>query len=118
MLRPRSEQNLPQSWIDPTSCGLSSTVPRSTASAAPSAILHTTARHAWGRPAAGILTLPFGARSSVGERSLHTREVAGSKPAAPILDPGPVSAVSESSWDHSWHGRSRAAALRGADAVA
>src|SRR6476469_3512570 len=25
-----------------------------------------------------------GARSSVGERSLHTREVAGSKPAAPI----------------------------------
>src|SRR5216683_1864111 len=26
------------------------------------------------------------ARSSVGERSLHTREVAGSKPAAPILE--------------------------------
>jgi hypothetical protein len=26
------------------------------------------------------------ARSSVGERSLHTREVAGSKPAAPIAD--------------------------------
>jgi hypothetical protein len=27
------------------------------------------------------------ARSSVGERSLHTREVAGSKPAVPILEP-------------------------------
>ena len=28
------------------------------------------------------------ARSSVGERSLHTREVAGSKPAVPIAQPG------------------------------
>ena len=31
------------------------------------------------------MPVPPGARSSVGERSLHTREVAGSKPAAPIL---------------------------------
>src|SRR6476646_11045846 len=31
-----------------------------------------------------IISLPFRARSSVGERSLHTREVAGSKPAAPM----------------------------------
>src|SRR3954452_13054801 len=33
---------------------------------------------------AARLRAPLGARSSVGERSLHTREVAGSKPAAPI----------------------------------
>jgi hypothetical protein len=38
------------------------------------------------RPAASRLT-PRRARSSVGERSLHTREVAGSKPAAPIFRP-------------------------------
>src|SRR5882724_9925915 len=30
------------------------------------------------------MAIPLRARSSVGERSLHTREVAGSKPAAPI----------------------------------
>src|SRR5687767_13301458 len=34
--------------------------------------------------AAWLNCLAPGARSSVGERSLHTREVAGSKPAAPI----------------------------------
>src|SRR5256886_9910552 len=33
------------------------------------------------------------ARSSVGERSLHTREVAGSKPAAPIVDHGASESV-------------------------
>src|SRR5436190_22713022 len=32
------------------------------------------------------LSSALGARSSVGERSLHTREVAGSKPAAPIAE--------------------------------
>ncbi len=37
-----------------------------------------------GRPACWRLSSNRGARSSVGERSLHTREVAGSKPAAPI----------------------------------
>jgi hypothetical protein len=30
-----------------------------------------------------VLPLPLRARSSVGERLLHTQEVAGSKPAAP-----------------------------------
>ena len=35
-------------------------------------------------PSLGLLAPPR-ARSSVGERSLHTREVAGSKPAAPIV---------------------------------
>ena len=50
-----------------------------------------------GRPRAGrppIMRSP-GARSSVGERSLHTREVAGSKPAAPTSrKPRPVGAFS------------------------
>src|SRR5215207_868776 len=36
------------------------------------------------------LLQPPGARSSVGERSLHTREVAGSIPAAPISISGPA----------------------------
>jgi hypothetical protein len=42
------------------------------------------------RPLGGLTALynpgSAGARSSVGERSLHTREVAGSKPAAPTRD--------------------------------
>jgi hypothetical protein len=38
------------------------------------------------RPAARSRLGPARARSSVGERSLHTREVAGSKPAAPIVE--------------------------------
>ncbi len=42
----------------------------------------------WGWPprnGRGWLCSGSRARSSVGERSLHTREVAGSKPAAPII---------------------------------
>ena len=35
--------------------------------------------------AVGLICATARARSSVGERSLHTREVAGSKPAAPIV---------------------------------
>ena len=38
----------------------------------------------WRRPCRDRMPAPLRARSSVGERSLHTREVAGSKPAAPI----------------------------------
>src|SRR4051794_18198618 len=38
-----------------------------------------------GLPPAAYHQAPSRARSSVGERSLHTREVAGSKPAAPIV---------------------------------
>jgi hypothetical protein len=46
----------------------------------------------WRSPPHTSYTSPFSrARSSVGERSLHTREVAGSKPAAPIVE-GPANA--------------------------
>ena len=44
--------------------------------------------------AASTMPVPPRARSSVGERSLHTREVAGSKPAAPIVDGPPIAGSS------------------------
>jgi hypothetical protein len=45
----------------------------------------------------------------VGERSLHTREVAGSKPAAPMQYSDSMSELSASSWAHSWVKRPLAA---------
>src|SRR4051794_5344047 len=61
---------------------------------------------AFGTAACRLSSGPFRARSSVGERSLHTREVAGSKPAAPILSMGDAPGFSH----HSHPARSKPAA--------
>src|SRR3954453_15919635 len=49
---------------------------------------HLAMRRAYRNPAPRLHSGPLRARSSVGERSLHTREVAGSNPAAPTPPTG------------------------------